>query len=312
MRLADKFREMEEEGGLNRAEPSKNQEMFIKLPSLPPPLTRSNSLESLNMTEDSPRCSDHQPEVAPNPPPDPQCAAASPSTDLMSDEDTLMRLADRQNKFREMEEEGGYGLNSPEDEQRDPTLLLTAEKTAELVPDKATVTKAPPYSTFAGFSEDEDMERDDPPAPIDTHLASSSSVFFSPPAPVTAKDSTRPQETPPKRLVKRRGGDIGGGRTPVQLPFGCKMSYSEQAIPSYICICDQAFSEKRSLLRHHQACRPEEGRISSNTTSKRRKLEDIEGFNSSSSAEISPEQDNSSTIVFNEDPAGSKMLECKY
>jgi len=120
-------------------QPSINHEMFINPTPLPPSLPSNNSFVSLNMTEDTPTYTDLGPAVAPYPPPDPQWAAASSSRDLVDDADALMRLAGKQNKLREMKEDGeNGGLNivdvHADDMKGDPRVWLTKAMTEEQAP----------------------------------------------------------------------------------------------------------------------------------------------------------------------------------
>jgi len=123
-------------------QPSNNPGMLINPTPLPPSLPANTSFVSLNMADDSSSSSaytDLGPAVAPYPPPAPQYAASSSSSDLVDNEDALMRLAGKQNKLREMKDDGeNGGLNivdvHADDMKGDPRVWLTKAMTEEQAP----------------------------------------------------------------------------------------------------------------------------------------------------------------------------------
>jgi len=113
------------------------QDMSINPTPLPPSLPSNNSFVSLSMADD--HHTDLGPAVAPYPPPDPQWAAASSTTDLVDNEEAILRLAGKQNKLREMKEDGeNGGLNivdvHGDDMKGDPRVWLTKAMTEEKAP----------------------------------------------------------------------------------------------------------------------------------------------------------------------------------
>jgi len=118
-------------------QPSNKQDMSINPTPLPPSLPANNSFVSLTMADD--HYNDLGPAVAPYPPPDPQWAAASSSTDLVDNEEAILRLAGKQNKLREMKDDGeNGGLNivdvHGDDMKGDPRVWLTKAMTEEKAP----------------------------------------------------------------------------------------------------------------------------------------------------------------------------------
>jgi len=63
-----------------------------------------------------------------------------------------------------------------------------------------------------------------------------------------------PDTVMPMTAPRGRGGDRGGGRSKLLLPFGCEVFLTESGIENFICSCQTTFTEKKNLLRHHQIC----------------------------------------------------------
>jgi len=116
-------------------QPSHNQDTFINPTPLPPSLPANSSFVSLNLSEDAAL----GPAVAPYPPPDPQWATQPSSSDLVDNEEAILRLAGKQNKLREMKDDGeNGGLNivdvHADDMKGDPRVWLTKAMTEEKAP----------------------------------------------------------------------------------------------------------------------------------------------------------------------------------
>jgi len=100
---------------------------------LPPSLSANSSFVSLNLADDSsasyPGHQDLGPAVAPYPPPAPNYTT-SYSNDLVDNNEAIMRLAGKQNKLKEMKEDGENGglniIDLHEDDMKgDPRVWLT-------------------------------------------------------------------------------------------------------------------------------------------------------------------------------------------
>ena len=163
---------------------------------------------------------------------------------------------------------------------------------------------------FDGFSSD-GSESDSLPPPLPPDPDSSTLGGTEAVEPVPA--ALNLGEKSPCDEVKSWGGAIGGGRTPLLLPQGCRAFLTESGLENFTCICQVIFTEKKNLLRHFQDC---ETRNPTLHPTKRRKL----GFSISESE--SPklnenqefeEDDTSSTsaFYFNEDEEGTQLLQCK-
>ena len=129
-----------------------------------------------------------------------------------------------------------------------------------------------------------------------------------PQLPCTSTASTVRPETSPSSVTDGRGGDRGGGRIPLHLPLGCEVFLTESGTENYICCCQKKFTEKKNLLRHYQACTSNKERSTSPTVQpgfKRRRSET--GAESGKSVE----GDTVDTAHFNEDPEGTKLMQCK-
>jgi len=109
---------------------------------LPPSLPSNSSYVSFNMADDASASSynnqDLGPAVAPYPPPAPTYAASS-SNHLVDNDEALMRLAGKQNKLKEMKEDGENGglniIDLHEDDMKgDPRVWLTKAMTEEQAP----------------------------------------------------------------------------------------------------------------------------------------------------------------------------------
>ena len=165
---------------------------------------------------------------------------------------------------------------------------------------------------FDGFSSDDGSESDSLPPPLPPDPDSSTLDGTVAVEPVSA--ALNLGEKCPCDEVKSRGGAIGGGRTPLLLPKGCRAFLTETGLENFTCICQVIFTEKKNLLRHFQDC---ETRTTTVHPTKRRKL------GSSISESESPklneehqefeEDDTSSTSAFYfiEDEEGTQLLQCK-
>eukprot|EP00092_Neocalanus_flemingeri_P013230 GFUD01014260.1.p1 GENE.GFUD01014260.1~~GFUD01014260.1.p1 ORF type:complete len:451 (-),score=168.90 GFUD01014260.1:97-1398(-) len=127
-------------------QPSHNPGIHINpTPSgnFPPSLPSNASFVSLNMADDaSASYAGHQdlgPAVAPYPPPAPSYAASSSTNQLVDNEQALLRLAGKQNKLKEANDDGeNGGLNiidlNEDDMKGDPRVWLTKAMTEEQAP----------------------------------------------------------------------------------------------------------------------------------------------------------------------------------
>ena len=177
---------------------------------------------------------------------------------------------------------------------------------------------------FDGFSSDE-SESDSlppplPPDPDSAPLGGTVAVEPAPeepapeePAPAEpATEEPAPAESAPTCEVKSRGGALGGGRTPLQLPRGCKAFLIDSGLENFACVCKVIFTEKKNLLRHFQDCQTG---IPTLHPTKRRKL----GFSISESEspklnenrEFEEDDTSTSASYFNEDEEGTQLLQCK-
>jgi len=116
-----------------------NKDILINPTPLPPSLPPNSSFVSLDMADDPSLHNDLGPAVAPYPPPDPQWAASSSSSDLVDNEEAILRLAGKQNKLKEMKDDGeNGGLNiidvHGDDMKGDPRVWLTKAMTEEKAP----------------------------------------------------------------------------------------------------------------------------------------------------------------------------------
>jgi len=109
---------------------------------LQPSLPANSSFVSLNMANDSsatfPGDQDLGPAVAPYPPPAPNFSTSS-SSNLVDNDEAIMRLAGKQNKLKEMKEDGETGglniIDLHEDDMKgDPRVWLTKAMTEETAP----------------------------------------------------------------------------------------------------------------------------------------------------------------------------------
>ena len=164
------------------------------------------------------------------------------------------------------------------------------------------------------------------PVPVDPHVPHVSPLPPVPPTPPVRRtlSSTKVylsarEELPPHLLHirspacgEKRGGNRGGGRTPCTLPAGCSCVHQEDGALRYICSCQDTFAEKRGLLHHHQIC-VNLDRSSIPANNKRRKLDDEFDSLDNISHHIDNDDQTESciTVVFNEDPEGFHLLQCK-
>jgi len=109
----------------------------VSINPTPPSLPSDNNYVSLDASNDM-AFADLGPAVAPYPPPAPTYTASS-SDDLVDNEEAILRLAGKQNKLREMKDDGANGgLNivdiHGDDMKGDPRVWLTKALTEEKAP----------------------------------------------------------------------------------------------------------------------------------------------------------------------------------
>ena len=201
---------------------------------------------------------------------------------------------------------------------------------------------------FGGFSSEEEEEGEvpktipsDPPVPVPPDQTQENPLFL----PLATKDATptkfsspnqslclpdpavQPVTLPttslpvPECLTQHsqgtRGGDRGGGRSQLCLPLGCEVVLTESGAENYICCCKKSFTEKKNLLRHHQACLSNKERPASQPVQpgcKRRRPETGAESAKSESTEPDDYQVHGDTVTkahFNEDLEGTKLMQCK-
>jgi len=118
---------------INSVPVASNMEKFINPVPVAPTLPVDNNFVSFNVEQDL------GPAVAPYPPPAPTYASVSGSNELIDNEEAIMRLAGKQNKLREMKEDGANGgLNivdiHGDDMKGDPRVWMTKALTEEQAP----------------------------------------------------------------------------------------------------------------------------------------------------------------------------------
>ena len=111
--------------------------------------------------------------------------------------------------------------------------------------------------------------------------------------------------SPASTPLSRRGGDRGGGRTPMSLPPGCSFTITETGAESFICSCESAFTRRRGLQRHYDTCSARDN-STPQTAGRKRKLVDEFDREASIDAPDIPRK-----VFLKEDSAGVRLLQCK-